>query len=61
MIKRTFRSCFLKSALCFNWSVVSVCRACLPKAAEKKHHYIAHELLTCECGQEHTQVSMDSH
>ena len=31
-------------------------RACLPKAAEKKHHYIVHELLSCECGKEFTQV-----
>ena len=28
----------------------------MPKTAEKKHHFIAHELLVCECGQELTQV-----
>ena len=31
-------------------------RTCLPKSAEKKHHFIVHELLVCECGQELTQV-----
>ena len=35
-------------------------RACLPKAAEKKHRYIAHEPLMCECGQEFIQVAVKS-
>ncbi len=32
------------------------CRVCVPKSAEKKHHYIAHEPLKCECGIQTTQV-----
>ena len=32
------------------------CRVCVPKSAEKKHHYIAHEPLKCECGTQTTQV-----
>lgn len=31
-------------------------RMCLPKAAERKHHKIAHELIRCDCGLELTQV-----
>ena len=36
--------------------VLLVDRMCLPKAAEKKHHFIAHEPLKCDCGIEATQV-----
>ena len=32
------------------------CSACVPKLAEKKHRFIAHKLLVCECEQELTQV-----
>ena len=37
-------------------NAVPIFRTCMPKTAEKKHHFIAHELLVCECGQELTQV-----
>ena len=31
---------------------------CFPKSIEKKHHYLAHELLQCDCGIEMAQVSL---
>ena len=36
-------------------------RAALPKVAENKHKYIAHDLLVCACGLEYTQVSSRTH
>ncbi|XP_019850911.1 PREDICTED: uncharacterized protein LOC100636770 isoform X1 [Amphimedon queenslandica] len=38
-----------------------ICKQCFPKSAEKKHHSIAHEPLTCECGQELTQLALHHH
>jgi hypothetical protein len=37
------------------------CKAVLPKAAEKKHKYIAHDLLVCACGLEYTQFALHHH
>jgi hypothetical protein len=37
------------------------CRAALPKVAEKKHKYIAHDLLVCACGLEYTQFALHHH
>ena len=41
--------------------IIIISRQCFPKSAEKKHHSIAHEPLTCECGQELTQLSLHHH
>ncbi|KAL5468780.1 hypothetical protein EMCRGX_G029897 [Ephydatia muelleri] len=39
----------------------SICGMCLPKAAERKHHKIAHELIRCDCGLELTQLDLHIH
>eukprot|EP00731_Ephydatia_muelleri_P008856 Em0004g1194a len=39
----------------------SICGVCLPKAAQSKHHKIAHELIRCDCSLELTQLDLHEH
>jgi hypothetical protein len=41
--------------------ICPLCKAVLPKTAEKKHKYIAHNLLVCACGMEYTQFALHHH
>lgn len=38
-----------------------LCQLCLPKAAERKHNSISHQLLVCECGEEYSQLALHRH
>ena len=50
---------FLESTLLIIFSYLY--RVCVPKTAEKKHHFIAHVPLGCDCGFKDTQVQSVPH